>query len=113
MKIYHILLIFVGIASAKICEYCYIEGYCSSSCNYECPPPPENCTFGTILDGCDCCTVCAKGEGEICGGVFDIEGKCARELGLYCVDRRKYGRSVRQQRHYFDETGICYRFNKD
>ncbi|XP_068203510.1 venom protein 302-like [Palaemon carinicauda] len=40
------------------------------------------CPFGIIKDHCDCCPVCAKGPGEVCGGPWDISGKCAQ--GLTC-----------------------------
>ncbi|XP_076361932.1 venom protein 302-like isoform X2 [Tachypleus tridentatus] len=42
----------------------------------------SKCKAGTTLDECACCTVCAKAEGEICGGPWDIEGICG--TGLFC-----------------------------
>ncbi|CAK9304987.1 unnamed protein product [Gordionus sp. m RMFG-2023] len=45
-------------------------------------PPPVNCKGDTIGDACDCCLVCAKIKGEVCGGPFFTEGKCSR--GLIC-----------------------------
>ena len=41
---------------------------------------------GTVKDACGCCDVCARGEGESCGGLFYNHGKCGN--GLNCVRRR-------------------------
>uniref|UniRef100_A0A2I9LPX2 Venom protein n=1 Tax=Centruroides hentzi TaxID=88313 RepID=A0A2I9LPX2_9SCOR len=90
MRTSNVLLIFIVIASANACDFCF---------NYECPSPPEDCPFGTVLDGCGCCLVCAKGEGEICGGVWDVEGICAE--GLTCVEINRLIRGI------VDLPGIC------
>lgn len=39
-------------------------------------------TGGTTLDVCGCCTVCAKVEGEACGGPWNLKGVC--DKGLKC-----------------------------
>ncbi|XP_064115649.1 neuroparsin-A-like [Macrobrachium nipponense] len=44
-------------------------------------PPPEKCTYGTVLDWCRN-EVCAKGPGETCGGHFWEQGKCGE--GTFC-----------------------------
>ena len=31
-------------------------------------------------DSCGCCPVCAKAEDEVCGGPWNIEGRCAYDL---------------------------------
>nr|P0CJ14.1 RecName: Full=Venom protein 302; Flags: Precursor [Lychas mucronatus] len=51
---------------------------------------PENCLAGTTKDVCGCCDVCAKIEGESCGGPWNIGGSCA--VGLTCVkvDKRNF-----------------------
>lgn len=41
-----------------------------------------DCAAGMVIDECNCCAVCAKDEGDTCGGVFDLNGKCG--LNLYC-----------------------------
>ncbi|XP_065051181.1 cysteine-rich motor neuron 1 protein-like [Rhopilema esculentum] len=41
-----------------------------------------DCKGGTTLDACGCCTVCAKVEGEKCGGPWNIGGVC--DKGLVC-----------------------------
>ncbi|XP_032669006.1 cysteine-rich motor neuron 1 protein-like isoform X1 [Odontomachus brunneus] len=43
----------------------------------------EDCPGGLIWDPCRCCKVCARVEGEPCGGLFGFSGSCA--VGLQCV----------------------------
>uniref|UniRef100_A0A3P8XGX4 HtrA serine peptidase 1 n=1 Tax=Esox lucius TaxID=8010 RepID=A0A3P8XGX4_ESOLU len=46
----------------------YVIG-CPEKCDKSlCSPIPADCMAGDILDQCDCCPVCASGEGEACGG---------------------------------------------
>ncbi|CAK9301057.1 unnamed protein product [Gordionus sp. m RMFG-2023] len=45
-------------------------------------PPPINCKAGLVKDACDCCFVCAKVKGELCGGPSFTKGRCAN--GLIC-----------------------------
>lgn len=52
------------------------------------PLPAEGCTAGTVLDSCGCCTLCAAGEGELCGGRGASAKRCAS--GLECkTDKSK------------------------
>ena len=44
---------------------------------------------------CGCCDVCAKVEGEECGGPWDLNGKC--DKGLKCVHKEPE----------FNAKGIC------
>ena len=46
---------------------------------------PVGCRGGTVKSVCGCCTVCAKMEGERCGGQWEKEGRC--DSGLKCVVR--------------------------
>ena len=46
---------------------------------------PVDCKGGTVKDICGCCTVCAKVEGERCGGEWETEGRC--DSGLECSVR--------------------------
>uniref|UniRef100_A0A3P8NXZ9 IGFBP N-terminal domain-containing protein n=1 Tax=Astatotilapia calliptera TaxID=8154 RepID=A0A3P8NXZ9_ASTCA len=41
------------------------------------------CKGGVTTGVCGCCPVCAKTEGETCGGTWDYLGKC--DEGLVCV----------------------------
>ncbi|XP_068170209.1 IGFBP domain-containing protein isoform X2 [Antennarius striatus] len=41
------------------------------------------CKGGVTTGVCGCCPVCARVEGETCGGAWDYLGKCAE--GLVCV----------------------------
>ena len=49
---------------------------------------PVNCKGGLVKSICGCCNVCAKVEGERCGGPWQTQGQC--DSGLKCVvrDRR-------------------------
>ena len=53
------------------------------NCPDKCPKL-ANCTNGPAFDYrfCECCPVCAKGEGEVCGGRFHEQGTCVK--GLVC-----------------------------
>lgn len=43
------------------------------------------CKGGVTTGVCGCCPVCARVEGETCGGSWDYLGKC--DQGLVCVFR--------------------------
>ncbi|XP_018008438.1 venom protein 302 isoform X2 [Hyalella azteca] len=40
----------------------------------------RTCRHGVGLNACGCCQVCLRGPGERCGGPWNIEGKCGRNL---------------------------------
>ena len=42
----------------------------------------QTCKGGLTNDNCGCCQVCAKVEGEVCGGLWDEDGYC--DQGLFC-----------------------------
>lgn len=56
------------------------------------------CKAGVTTGVCSCCPVCAKTEGESCGGAWDYLGKC--DQGLVCV----HGDSVQIKT---ERTGVC------
>ena len=60
-------------------------GWGCAPCNQSsCPPVAcdENLQY---MDSCGCCALCAKEEGERCGGREDVAGRC--KPGLYCAYR--------------------------
>ncbi|XP_078686766.1 uncharacterized protein LOC144919290 isoform X1 [Branchiostoma floridae x Branchiostoma belcheri] len=61
------------------------------------------CKGGTTLGICNCCSVCAKVEGEKCGGKWDYLGKC--DAGLTC-EREPDSRGMLSRP---DSKGICRR----
>ena len=63
------------------------EALTCSSCQLTTCPVLEECPAGVVKDVCNCCTECANGKGERCGGPFDTEGKCG--VGLYCTSQRR------------------------
>ncbi|XP_076371249.1 venom protein 302-like [Tachypleus tridentatus] len=77
-----LLVCFTGAVYTLTCRPCDLD---------RCPPlDPSDCSAGTTTDECDCCKVCGKGEGELCGGPWHRwMGKCAD--GLTCVEERFSG----------------------
>lgn len=55
------------------------------------------CKGGVTTGVCGCCPVCARTEGETCGGTWDYLGKC--DKGLVCV----YQDAAEEEEH----SGIC------
>ena len=89
----------------------------SSSLELQCPPcdrmhctpkKPKNlrgCKGGITKGICNCCPVCAKVEGEQCGGESDYRGKC--DVGLICkpIPTQIYG--FRKYSKHWKPEGIC------
>ena len=42
----------------------------------------QRCKGGLVDDVCACCKACAKVEGEVCGGLWGVDGQC--DQGLCC-----------------------------
>ncbi|XP_030622487.1 insulin-like growth factor-binding protein 7 [Chanos chanos] len=60
------------------------------------PLPEDGCKSGTVLDSCGCCSLCAAGEGEPCGGRGSTAKRCA--AGFECVKSDKEKKS---------KLGVC------
>lgn len=77
-------------------------------CPYECllelcPGLDEStCANGIAKDNCDCCPVCASGEGEVCGGIFHGPNKCMP--GTKCIVEVDFGLPFPL---YIQKTGTC------
>lgn len=77
-----LLLLLLPLSSSNSSDTC---GPCEPA---TCPPlPPRGCPLGETRDACGCCPVCARGEGEPCGGGGAGRGHCAP--GMECVKSRK------------------------
>lgn len=77
-----LLLLLLPLSSSSSSDAC---GPCEPAA---CPPlPPRGCPLGETRDACGCCPVCARGEGEPCGGGGAGRGHCAP--GMECVKSRK------------------------
>ncbi|XP_071521505.1 single insulin-like growth factor-binding domain protein-2 [Panulirus ornatus] len=61
---------------------------------------PSQCLYGVEMDACRCCTVCMKGPGDVCGGLFTIDGNCGR--GLYCYKEASVSHPI-----YDHLSGVC------
>uniref|UniRef100_A0A8C2ML25 Insulin-like growth factor-binding protein 7 n=1 Tax=Cricetulus griseus TaxID=10029 RepID=A0A8C2ML25_CRIGR len=77
-----LLLLLLPLSSSSSSDAC---GPCVPA---SCPAlPPGGCPLGETRDACGCCPVCARGEGEPCGGGAAGRGHCAP--GMECVKSRK------------------------
>ncbi|RXM30994.1 Serine protease HTRA1B [Acipenser ruthenus] len=70
----------------------------------QCPPIPTECLAGDTLDQCDCCPVCAVGEGESCGGSGRLgEPVCGEGLECSVSDGVAHSLTVRRR----GKAGVC------
>uniref|UniRef100_A0A8C6QD64 Insulin-like growth factor-binding protein 7 n=1 Tax=Nannospalax galili TaxID=1026970 RepID=A0A8C6QD64_NANGA len=77
-----LLLLLLPLSSSSSSDAC---GPCEPA---SCPElPQQGCPLGETRDACGCCPVCARGEGEPCGGGAAGRGHCAP--GMECVKSRK------------------------
>ncbi|TMS21858.1 Serine protease HTRA1B [Larimichthys crocea] len=75
---------------------------CPEKCDKsQCAPIPADCLAGDVLDRCDCCPVCASGEGEQCGGTGDRE--CAEGMECVVTDGVEVSATVRRR----GKAGVC------
>ncbi|CAL8369199.1 serine protease HTRA1A [Gadus morhua] len=83
----------------------YVIG-CPTRCDKSsCPRLPSNCLAGESLDACSCCSVCASGEGETCGGGAGKLGDPMCGEGLECSVAGGAGSSVTVRRR--SKSGVC------
>ena len=82
----------------------YVIG-CPEKCDKSfCPPIPADCLAGDILDQCDCCPVCASGEGEACGGTGRLgDPECADGMECVVTDGVEPSATVRRR----GKSGVC------
>lgn len=63
--------------------------YLTAGCRVFASPDLDSCfclSGGVVKDVCGCCDVCAKQAGQICGGPWELAGRC--DKGLACVVRK-------------------------
>lgn len=78
---------------------------CPSRCDKSmCPRLPADCQAGQTLDACNCCLVCASGEGEACGGSGKLGDPTCAE-GLECSVSGGVGYTVTVRRR--SKSGVC------
>nr|API81342.1 venom toxin [Hemiscorpius lepturus] len=56
--------------------HCWPRKHCTEPCG----PFPNDCENGVTKDYDGCCAICAKGEGEECGGLWNDYGVCGVDL---------------------------------
>ncbi|XP_029933077.1 serine protease HTRA1B [Myripristis murdjan] len=78
---------------------------CPEKCDKsQCAPIPADCLAGDVLDRCDCCPVCASGEGEPCGGAGRVEEpECAEGMECVVTDGVEASATVRRRA----KPGVC------
>uniref|UniRef100_A0A482ZAJ6 U21-Liphistoxin-Lm1c_1 n=1 Tax=Liphistius malayanus TaxID=1203467 RepID=A0A482ZAJ6_9ARAC len=88
-----ILILIVVSSSAFTCPECDLR---------RCTPlDPATCPLGVTKDPCNCCPVCYKTEGEVCGGPWNTSGKCGEHL--FCAQLT----STTSDYYGFNPDGIC------
>ncbi|XP_041644847.1 serine protease HTRA1A-like [Cheilinus undulatus] len=84
----------------------YVIG-CPARCDKSmCPRVPADCPAGQALDACNCCPVCALGEGEACGGSGKLGDPVCGE-GLECLVSGGVSYSVTVRRRSKSGTCVC------
>lgn len=82
----------------------YVIG-CPARCDKSmCPRLTADCPAGQSLDACNCCTVCASGEGEACGGIGKLGDPVCGE-GLECSVSSGVAYTITVRRR--SKTGTC------
>ncbi|XP_018098407.1 kazal-type serine protease inhibitor domain-containing protein 1 isoform X1 [Xenopus laevis] len=62
----------------------HIEGKCPQCQEERCPPVPQWCPSGRVLDACGCCWECANVEGQLCDMAWQGHTFGACGEGLRC-----------------------------
>lgn len=80
---------------------------CPSRCDKSmCPRPPADCAAGQTLDVCNCCPVCASGEGEACGSNGKLGDPVCGE-GLECSVTGGVAYTITVRRRSKSGTCMC------
>ena len=66
-----------------------------------------NCKGGLVKDICNCCDTCAQLNGEKCGGLWYIYGKCDHGLTCYMIYKSYKGPIVIEHKGEFNAPGKC------
>ena len=88
-----LLLAVVAAARSRTSSYEDRTGLIGEALGLQCPPCERvhcsprrpsrlRCRGGIVRGVCNCCPVCAKLEGDTCGGQWNYLGRC--DSGLYC-----------------------------
>ncbi|KAK6482192.1 serine protease HTRA1B isoform X1 [Huso huso] len=105
LKVFWSGLLFVPllVAEAGVSKR-YVVG-CPDRCEKsQCPLIPTECLAGDTLDQCDCCPICAVGEGESCGGSGRLgEPVCGEGLECSVSDGVAHSLTVRRR----GKAGVC------
>lgn len=80
-------------AMLKLLSLLFLAGVCGG---FSCVCSPSECEevtdsdcpvgAGTVWDACGCCRICARAEGEPCGGPYGFYGSCAANLECVVTD---------------------------
>ena len=80
------------------------------SCATCSPLSASECKSGQLTKGiCSCCNVCAKAEGETCGGPWNIDGVCADNF--FCDKSKEEDGTKLDFYDDFNASGVCRAMN--
>ena len=82
-----------------------IQSNCLVPCDRQSCPADFNsseCKYGTVADKSGCCKECAKGPGDVCGGIWGSRGFCA--VDARCMVRMDFGLPYSA---YIQSNGTC------
>lgn len=101
-----VMVVFSSVPADAQISTRYVVG-CPARCDKSmCPRIPAYCPAGQSLDACHCCTVCASGEGEGCGGLGKLGDPVCGE-GLDCSIPGGVGYSITVRRRSKSGTCVC------
>ena len=100
--------------TAFICFFAILNCIPTRVLGMKCPPCAKihcqprsaaklDCRGGTTTGVCGCCPVCARVEGEKCGGYYNYLGKC--DSGLYCEPLLKSKKGKKRKNK--EPEGVC------
>ncbi|XP_076370942.1 single insulin-like growth factor-binding domain protein-2 [Tachypleus tridentatus] len=82
-----VLFMFIFMTTVSWSTAASMPYFCVTCDTSKCEPI-EPCTTEKLLDQCKCCTVCAKGLNDQCGGIWNHAGTCMK--GLKCQPNASY-----------------------
>ena len=106
---YLLYLLFLTVLSLHVCPSVRAMK-CPPCDKIHCAPRSAaklECKGGATTGVCGCCPICARVDGEKCGGYYNYLGKC--DKGLYCEPLVTKHKKIRDHHKSRTPDGICKR----